>query len=55
MLHVRDCYVSKAAIFAHAGALARRLKIEVPLEFQGRGSLAAAFRGDGFFPCEFHS
>jgi F-type H+-transporting ATPase subunit delta len=49
MLHVRGCYVSKAAIFERPGALARRVKIEVPLEFQGLGSIGAAICGDDGF------
>jgi F-type H+-transporting ATPase subunit delta len=47
MLHLRVRYVSKAAIFK-GRALSCRPKIEVPLEFQGLGSLGAAACGDGF-------
>src|ERR1700745_1677322 len=47
VLHLRSRYVSKAAIF-RGGCRAHPLKIEVPLEFQGLGSLGAAHSGDGF-------
>jgi F-type H+-transporting ATPase subunit delta len=47
MLHLRSRYVSKAAIFKD-GYRSCPSKIEVPLEFQGLGSLGAAGRGDGF-------
>ena len=47
VLHLRARYVSKAAIF-RGGGRARSSKIEVPLEFQGLGSLGAAYSGDGF-------
>src|SRR5690242_7962784 len=40
MLHLRFCYVSKAAIFTIPSP-PRRSKIEVPLEFQGLESLGA--------------
>jgi len=40
MLHLRSRYVSKAAIFTTPARLCRS-KIEVPLEFQGLGSLGA--------------
>jgi F-type H+-transporting ATPase subunit delta len=49
MLHLRSRYVSKAAILTD-GYLSYRSKIEVPLEFQGLGSLGAAACGDGFPP-----
>jgi F-type H+-transporting ATPase subunit delta len=55
MLHLRSLYVSKAAILTIPMPPKRRSKIEVPLEFQGLGSLGAAYGGDGFFPCEFDS
>ena len=48
MLHLRACYVSKAAILTIPMPPKRRSKIEVPLEFQGLGSLGAAHGGDGF-------
>ncbi len=41
MLHLRSCYVSKAAILT-IPVRPCRSKIEVPLEFQGLGSLGAA-------------
>src|SRR6516162_11851456 len=47
MLHLRVRYVSKAAIFKDGYGLCPS-KIEVPLEFQGLGSLGAATCGDGF-------
>jgi F-type H+-transporting ATPase subunit delta len=47
MLHLRVRYVSKAAIFKDGYGLCPS-KIEVPLEFQGLGSLGAASCGDGF-------
>jgi F-type H+-transporting ATPase subunit delta len=47
VLHLRSRYVSKAAIF-QGGYRAYPFKIEVPLEFQGLGSLGAADGGDGF-------
>jgi hypothetical protein len=47
VLHLRARYVSKAAIFKDRCCLCP-LKIEVPLEFQGLGSLGAAHSGDGF-------
>ena len=47
MLHLRSLYVSKAAIFEDR-YFPYRSKIEVPLEFQGLGSLGAASCGDGF-------
>jgi F-type H+-transporting ATPase subunit delta len=47
VLHLRARYVSKAAIFK-GGCYLCPLKIEVPLEFQGLGSLGAAHSGDGF-------
>src|ERR1700761_3691351 len=47
MLHLCGLYVSKAAILTIPVCLYRS-KIEVPLEFQGLGSLGAAIRGDGF-------
>ena len=47
MLHLRSCYVSKAAILTDP-MHSHRSKIEVPLEFQGLGSLGAAVCGDGF-------
>src|SRR5947208_4713715 len=53
MLHLRPCYVSKAAILT-VPVRAYRSKIEVPLEFQGLGSLGAA-SWRRFFPCEFDS
>ena len=53
MLHLRSCYVSKAAILT-VPAQPCRPKIEVPLEFQGLGSLGAA-SWRRFFPCEFDS
>jgi len=53
MLHLRACYVSKAAILTIPVRLCRS-KIEVPLEFQGLGSLGAA-SWRRFFPCEFDS
>jgi hypothetical protein len=53
MLHLRARYVSKAAILTDLH-FACRSKIEVPLEFQGLGSLGAASRRR-FFPCEFDS
>ena len=53
MLHLRSCYVSKAAILT-VPVRAYRSKIEVPLEFQGLGSLGAA-SWRRFFPCEFDS
>src|SRR3954447_7749596 len=53
MLHLRSCYVSKAAILATRYGQCRS-KIEVPLEFQGLGSLGAA-SWRRFFPCEFDS
>ena len=53
MLHLRSCYVSKAAILT-VPVHQRRSKIEVPLEFQGLGSLGAAL-WRRFFPCEFDS
>src|SRR5262245_32046332 len=46
MLHLRACHASKAAILTIPADLCRS-KIEVPLEFQGLGSLGAAC-GDGF-------
>jgi hypothetical protein len=51
MLHLRACYVSKAAILP-VPVQTCRSKIEVPLEFQGFGSLGAA-SWRRFFPCEF--
>ena len=48
MLHLRACYVSKAAILTIPMPPKHRSKIEVPLEFQGLGSLGAAHGGDGF-------
>ena len=48
MLHARACYVSKAAIFITPVLSRAGLKIEVPLEFQGLGSLGAVTCGDGF-------
>src|SRR3954470_19946537 len=53
MLHLRPCYVSKAAILT-VPVRAYRSKIEVPLELQGHGSLGAA-SWRRFFPCEFDS
>ena len=53
MLHLRGCYVSKAAILT-TRHLPCWSKIEVPLEFQGLGSLGAA-SWRRFFPCEFDS
>ena len=53
MLHLRSRYVSKAAILT-VPAQPCRPKIEVPLEFQGLGSLGAA-SWRRFFPCEFDS
>ena len=53
MLHLRSCYVSKAAILTVPAQLCRS-KIEVPLEFQGLGSLGAG-SWRRFFPCEFDS
>src|SRR5712671_2960744 len=53
MLHLRFCYVSKAAILT-VPVHSCRPKIEVPLEFQGLGSLGAAL-WRRFFPCEFDS
>ena len=53
MLHLRARYVSKAAILT-VPAQPCRPKIEVPLEFQGLGSLGAA-SWRRFFPCEFDS
>src|SRR5664279_900406 len=53
MLHLRFCYVSKAAILRFRYSLCRS-KIEVHLEFQGLGSLGAAL-WRRFFPCEFDS
>jgi hypothetical protein len=53
MLHLRFCYVSKAAILTVL-VCPHRSKIEVPLEFQGLGSLGAA-SWRRFFPCEFDS
>ena len=53
MLRVRARYVSKAAILT-IPAVSCRSKIEVPLEFQGLGSLGAAL-WRRFFPCEFDS
>src|SRR6266403_2367467 len=53
VLHLRSCYVSKAAILT-VPIRAYRSKIEVPLEFQGLGSLGAA-SWRRFFPCEFDS
>src|SRR5713226_1874077 len=50
MLHLRFCYVSKAAILT-VPVHSCRPKIEVPLEFQGLGSLGAAL-WRRFFPCE---
>jgi hypothetical protein len=47
MLHLRACYVSKAAIFM-TPARSRRSKIEVPLEFQGLESLGAAVEATVF-------
>src|SRR3979409_570686 len=49
MLHLRSCYVSKAAILTFRYS-SYRSKIEVPLEFQGLGSLGAA-SWRRFFPC----
>jgi hypothetical protein len=46
MLHLRARYVSKAAILGVPEQIVP-VKIEVPFEFQGLGSLGAA-RGDGF-------
>jgi hypothetical protein len=53
MLHLRARYVSKAAILTML-IRSYRSKIEVPLEFQGLGSLGAA-SWRRFFPCEFDS
>src|SRR5947208_4519390 len=53
VLHLRSCYVSKAAILT-VPVRAYRSKIEVPLEFQGLGPLGAA-SWRRFFPCEFDS
>ena len=53
VLHLCSCYVSKAAILT-VPVRAYRSKIEVPLEFQGLGSLGAA-SWRRFFPCEFDS
>ena len=53
MLHLRSCYVSKAAILRFQYAL-YRTTIEVKLELQGFGSLdAVSWRR--FFPCGFDS
>jgi hypothetical protein len=54
MLHLRVRYVSKAAILTVPAPLVPVKKIEVPLEFQGLGSLGAA-SWRRFFPCEFDS
>ena len=48
MLHLRSCYVSKAAILTIPMLPEYRSEIEVPLEFQGLGSIGAAHGGDGF-------
>jgi F-type H+-transporting ATPase subunit delta len=48
MLHLRARYDSKAAILTIPMPPKHRSKIEVPLEFQGLGSLGAAHGGDGF-------
>src|SRR6476646_2316936 len=53
VLHLRSCYVSKAAILT-LPVRSYRSKIEVPLEFQGFGSLGAA-SWRRFFPCGFDS
>ena len=53
MLHLRACYVSKAAILTVPVQVVPT-EIEVPLEFQGLGSLGAAL-WRRFFPCEFDS
>jgi hypothetical protein len=47
MLHLRSLYVSKAAILTTPMLPRCRSKIEVPLEFQGLGSIGAAHGGDG--------
>jgi hypothetical protein len=48
MLHLRARYDSKAAILTIPMPQSIGRKIEVPLEFQGLGSLGAAHGGDGF-------
>src|ERR1700751_2075724 len=48
MLPLRSCYVSKAAILTIPILPEYRSEIEVPLEFQGLGSIGAAHGGDGF-------
>jgi hypothetical protein len=55
MLHLRACYVSKAAIFMVPVLSRAGLKIEVPLEFQGLGSLGAATCGGDFSLASFAS
>ena len=48
VLHLCLRYVSKAAIFRVPALSRAGLKIEVPLDFQGLGSLGAATCGDDF-------